>query len=72
MQEADDELAAALEKANPQDTVNWFGSDRLLPYHLAVIISHESMHIGQIIAFCYALGIKIPEFVTNNWALSGD
>jgi len=29
------------------------------------------MHVGQAIAFCYALDMPIPEAVEKNWALSG-
>lgn len=70
MAEADASLHSALEGAG-DSYVQWFGEKRLLPYHIAVIISHESMHIGQIIAFCYALDIDIPHYVVENWALSG-
>lgn len=31
---------------------------------------HETLHIGQMIAFAYAMGIEIPEFVIDSWALS--
>lgn len=71
MAAADEHLRSALENAGKDSYVQWFGEERLLPYHIAVIISHESMHIGQIIAFCYALDIEIPGYVVENWALSG-
>jgi len=29
------------------------------------------MHIGQIIAFCYATGIKIPKSIVKDMALEG-
>jgi len=34
------------------------------------MISHESMHVGQIVAFCYSTNIEIPKEIINNMALS--
>ena len=31
---------------------------------------HETLHIGQLIAFSYAMGISIPKYVVEGWALS--
>lgn len=71
MASADRRLIAALETAAADDQVEWFGEKRDLLGHLTALISHEAMHIGQVIAFCYALGMPIPETVEKNWALSG-
>jgi len=35
------------------------------------MIGHENMHVGQIIAFCYATGIEIPESISEPMALEG-
>lgn len=71
MDAADASLAKVLADAGEEDTIDWFGEKRMLASHLAALISHEMLHIGQIVAFCYALGIDIPEFVREQWALSG-
>lgn len=31
---------------------------------------HEALHLGQLIAFAYTMGISIPEYVVDSWALS--
>ncbi|NLU42185.1 MAG: DinB family protein [Firmicutes bacterium] len=71
MASADRRLAAALEAVTPDDQIEWFGEKLDLLGHLAALISHEAMHVGQAIAFCYALDMPIPEVVVKNWALSG-
>lgn len=71
MDMVDKDLSKALEAAHEGLEVEWFGQKQLLPYHLSAMICHESMHIGQIIAFCYVLDIEIPKFVRESWALSG-
>lgn len=68
----DTKLAETLEVADPATSVIWFGQPRSLVGHLAALIDHEAMHIGQSIAFCYALGIAIPDYITREWALSGE
>ncbi len=65
------EIDAAMERARSDTVVEWFGQKKLLSYHMAGLIAHEAMHVGQIIAFCYALDMKIPEQVRKHWALSG-
>ncbi|MDF2519388.1 MAG: hypothetical protein K0R84_16 [Clostridia bacterium] len=71
MQKVDEKLFAVLEKANENGQVVWFGEKEHLAYHIAAMIAHEALHIGQIIAYCYALNIDIPEFIVESWALSG-
>jgi uncharacterized damage-inducible protein DinB len=71
MASADRRLIATLETVTSDDQVEWFGEKLDLLGHLAALISHEAMHVGQAIAFCYALGMPIPETVERNWALSG-
>jgi hypothetical protein len=60
MADANARFAEVLETASDDAQVEWFGEKRLLSYHLGVIISHEMLHLGQIIAFCYAMDIEIP------------
>ena len=71
MDAADAELARAVGEAAETAQVDWFGEQRSLTGHLAALVSHEALHIGQIVAFSYVLGIAIPKFVIDNWALSG-
>lgn len=33
------------------------------------MIGHEQMHIGQIVAFCYAVGIRIPDSIIQTMSL---
>ena len=66
----DSQLESKLEEIEGDVTVEWFGQDKTIHYHLSAMISHESMHIGQIVAFCYATGITIPEKIANIMALS--
>lgn len=56
---------------NGNETINWFGEMWNIHQHLSAMIGHEQMHIGQIIAFCYAMGIKIPDEITNKMSLNG-
>jgi uncharacterized damage-inducible protein DinB len=67
----DKALITVLEKSHENSQVSWFGHKQVLTFHIGALIAHESMHIGQIIAFCYALDIDIPKYIINNWALSG-
>lgn len=71
MKSLDSKLEEVLESINENAYVEWFGKKLPLSFHLSAMISHESMHIGQIIAFCYALDIQIPNYIIENWALSG-
>ncbi|RKD33423.1 hypothetical protein [Thermohalobacter berrensis] len=71
MKLVDNSLKSALDNINKNKQIGWFGEKQLLPYHLSAMIAHETMHIGQIIAFCYTLDIDIPDYVKESWALSG-
>lgn len=72
MRDVDNQLRDAVASVPAQATIRWSAEQRPLQQHLAALISHETLHIGQIIAFCYALGIAVPQFVRDEWALSGD
>ncbi|KAB3529175.1 DinB family protein [Alkaliphilus serpentinus] len=71
MEMVDATLSSALEALEGEEYIEWGGEKQSLSFYLAFLISHESMHVGQIIAFCYALDIDIPQYVVKNWALSG-
>lgn len=71
MELVDGKLAQNLEEIKEDAKIVWFSEKQTVEYHLASMIAHESMHIGQLIAYCYALDIEIPEYIIENWALSG-
>ncbi|MDR0643440.1 MAG: DinB family protein [Treponema sp.] len=49
----------------------WDGNDtKTISAQIRNLCMHEALHIGQLIAFSYVLGIKIPESVIEDWALS--
>ncbi|MCL2373387.1 MAG: DinB family protein [Defluviitaleaceae bacterium] len=69
------QLDAALEQKLTQqegtETIDFFGEPRNIHQIMALLISHENMHIGQIIAFCYATGIQVPDSISESMALEG-
>jgi len=71
MSELDEKLENALNTLSGEESIAWHSRAKNIHEHLSAMISHEMMHIGQIIAFCYATGIHIPDEVTNIMALDG-
>jgi hypothetical protein len=71
MAELDDMLEKSLEQMDGTEMIEYFGEQRNVHHLFATMIGHEQMHIGQIIAFCYATGIEIPASITENMALEG-
>jgi hypothetical protein len=71
MAELDKEMEETLDSFYGHETIDWFGSPKNIHEHISAMIGHEQMHIGQIIAFCYATGILIPDSITNIMALDG-
>ena len=53
------------------EKIDWYGESKNIHEHIAALISHEAMHIGQIIAFCYATEITIPDVIVNAMVLDG-
>ena len=70
-EELDSLLENKLSEVSENKTIDWFGEKKTIFNHLMAMVSHESMHVGQIVAFCYSQGIDIPEEVTKIMALSG-
>ncbi len=68
--ELDAQLVERIKQHGDQKTINWFGEEESIYAHLAAMISHESMHVGQMVAFCYATGITIPGLISKTMALS--
>ena len=71
MEVLDSSLEENLEKFAGGETIDWFGEPWNVHRHLSAMIGHEQMHIGQIIAFCYAVGIRIPDIIVKKMALDG-
>jgi len=71
MRELDNILEEILETFDGSETIDWFGNSQIINQHISAMIGHEQMHIGQIIAFCYATGIHIPDDITKEMALDG-
>ncbi|MCL2287171.1 MAG: DinB family protein [Firmicutes bacterium] len=71
MAELDDMLEKSIEQMDGTEMIEWFGEPRNIHHIFATMIGHEQMHLGQIIAFCYATGIEIPANITENMALEG-
>ena len=68
----DKRLYEVLEDKSNNYVIDWDGSKSNPIGHVGWMIMHEAMHIGQLVAFSYVLGIEIPNSVTKAWALSGD
>ena len=71
MAELDAQLEKALETLKGTEIMDYYGQQRNVHQIISMMIGHECMHIGQIIAFCYATGIEIPAFITETMALEG-
>jgi len=71
MHELDARFEKALASLHGTEMMDYYGEQRNVHSIIAMMIGHEEMHIGQIIAFCYATEIKIPQIITENMALEG-
>ena len=71
MSELDAKLEKSLELMDGTEIIEYYGEQRNIHQIISMMIGHEQMHIGQIIAFCYATGIVIPESISEPMALEG-
>jgi len=71
MTELDQELEKLLEDLDGTESIDYFGEPQNVHQIISCLIGHENMHIGQIIAFCYATGIEIPACISEPMALEG-
>ena len=71
MAELDAKLEKSLKLMDGTETIDYFGEQRNVHQIISTMIGHENMHVGQIIAFCYATGIEIPESISGPMALEG-
>ncbi|MCL2201475.1 MAG: DinB family protein [Oscillospiraceae bacterium] len=71
MAELDAELEKSLECMDGTELIDYYGEQRNVHQIISTMIGHENMHVGQIIAFCYATGIEIPASIAEPMALEG-
>ncbi|MCL1862282.1 MAG: DinB family protein [Defluviitaleaceae bacterium] len=71
MKELDEKMEKALEIMDGTESIEMFGYKMNIHRILSMMSGHEQMHIGQIIAFCYATGIEIPTSIVETMALEG-
>ncbi|MCL2576098.1 MAG: DinB family protein [Defluviitaleaceae bacterium] len=71
MAELDTKLEESLELMDGTEMIDYYGQQRNVHQVISLMTGHEYMHIGQIIAFCYATGIEIPESISEPMALEG-
>lgn len=70
MAEQDNRMESIVEKYEAKKII-WDEDDvKTLNSQFRNLCIHETLHLGQLIAFAYTMGIKIPEFIVENWALS--
>ncbi|MCL1862425.1 MAG: DinB family protein [Defluviitaleaceae bacterium] len=71
MAELDDALEKKLNTMNGTEMIDYYGEQQNVHQIISSMIGHENMHIGQIIAFCYATGIEVPNCISEPMALEG-
>jgi len=67
----DAELEQALAHMDGTEAIDYYGESYNVHRIISILIGHENMHVGQIIAFCYATGIQIPACIAEPMALEG-
>lgn len=71
MKKADTALQKAARSALDGTEVDWPGLGPKTVHSLIVnLVSHEMFHVGQLVAFCYATGVRLPEALVGSWFLS--
>ena len=71
MNELDAQFEKALESLDGAEMMDYYGEQQNVHQIISMMNGHENMHIGQIIAFCYATGIEIPKSISEPMALEG-
>jgi len=71
MTELDVQFEKALNSLSGTEIMDYYGDKQNVHQIITMMIGHELMHIGQIIAFCYATGIEIPVSIVETMALEG-
>ncbi len=70
METSDEKMKNILETMTENDYVFSDGEKKSIVAHICALISHEMFHIGQLIGFCYAQNLEIPDEIREMWALS--
>jgi hypothetical protein len=66
-----DKRLVELAHKNSEKLIEWDENDRkTVVTQIRNLCIHEAMHIGQLVAFSYVTGVKIPESIVGGWALS--
>jgi len=71
MNELDVKFEKALTSLIGIEMMDYYGEQQNVHQIISMMTGHEQMHIGQIIAFCYAVGIEIPASIVEVMALEG-
>ena len=71
MAELDAQLEKAMESLSGTEIMDYYGDKINVHQVISLMIGHENMHVGQIIAFCYATGIEVPKSISESMALEG-
>ena len=71
MAELDVQFEKALKSLSGTEMMDYYGEQQNVHQIISMMAGHEQMHIGQIIAFCYATGIEIPQSIVEIMALEG-
>lgn len=70
LMKVDAEMKEVLKKEDPNKTIDWGMPDNpTLVEHLNLLNQHETLHHGQLIAYCYLLNITFPESWVESWGL---
>ena len=67
----DAQLEKSLSLMDGTEIIAYYGDQRNVHQIISMMIGHECMHLGQIIAFCYATGIHVPTSISEPMALEG-
>lgn len=71
MKKVDAALRSAVRSAPEGASIEWPGlGPKTVGSLLVNLVSHEMFHVGQLIAFCYATGVALPESLASAWFLS--
>jgi len=71
MAELDAKLEKLLGSMDGTEIMDYYGEKQNVHQVISMLIGHEYMHVGQVIAFCYATGIEVPKSISEPMALEG-
>ncbi len=62
-------LAALNRAGSAEAVIKWPDGDKALAIHIASLMEHERMHLGQLISYFTLAGYELPAGFRRNWAL---